>query len=82
MNTITRAKAENAQGEQIVNIANDEVRKQRILNDPSIAKISDKGELRRDKFGTKFIQYRDGSYEIVQDKQGNFIHKEQRERKE
>lgn len=78
--TIDRASKEQASGEKIIDIANDEARKQRVIADPTISKISQKGELRKDKYGTKFIQYPDGSYELVQDKEGNFTHKESRKK--
>lgn len=80
INTINRAKVENAQGEQIVNIANDEIRKQRLKDDSTITSLPAKGQLRRDKYGTEFIQYPDGSYERVMSPTGDFVHKELRKR--
>ncbi|MFA5350256.1 MAG: hypothetical protein WC357_02860 [Candidatus Omnitrophota bacterium] len=82
MNTINRTKAENAQGEQIVNIANDEIRKQRIKDNPVISTLPAKGRLLIDRYGNKAIVYPDGSYEEVMSKTGEFKHKEQRKRQQ
>jgi len=82
INTINRAKAENAQGEQILNIANDEIRKQRIKDNPVIATLPVKGRLFVDKYGNRAIVYPDGSYEEVMSKTGEFKHKEQRKRQQ
>jgi len=82
MNTISRVKAENAQGEQIVNVANDEIRKQRIKDNPVISTIPAKGRLLVDRYGNKAIVYPDGSYEEVMSKTGEFKHKEQRKRQQ
>jgi len=81
MNTITRTKAENAQGEQILNIANDEVRLQRLKDNPEIARLPKKGKKHRDAYGNEAIVYPDGTYEDVMISTGEFIHKEQRIRK-
>jgi hypothetical protein len=82
MSTVGRAKAENAQGEQILNIANDEIRKQRIKDNPVIATLPAKGRLLMDRYGNKAIVYPDGSYEEVMSKTGEFKHKEQRKREQ
>lgn len=82
INTITRAKAENAQGEQILNIVNDEIRKQRLIDNPEIARLPEKGKLCRDRYGNTAIVYPDGSYEEVMASTGEFIHKEQRTKKQ
>jgi hypothetical protein len=81
MNTIKRAKAENAQGEQVIQIAHDEIRKQRLQDNPDITAFPAKGKLCYDKFGNKAIVYPDGSFEEVMNKAGDFTHKEQREKK-
>jgi len=81
MNTIKRAKTENAQGEQVIQIAHDEIRKQRLQDNPDITAFPKKGKLCYDKFGNKAIVYPDGSFEEVMSKAGDFTHKEQREKK-
>ena len=82
INTVGRAKAENAQGEQILNIANDEIRKQRIKDNPIIGTLPAKGRILVDRYGNKAIVYPDGSYEEVMSKTGEFKHKEQRKREQ
>jgi hypothetical protein len=82
MNTVSRAKSENAQGEQILNITNDEIRKQRIKDNPVIATLPAKGRLLMDRYGNKAMVYPDGSYEEVMSKTGEFKHKEQRKRQQ
>ena len=79
ISTISRAKAENAQGEQVIQIAHDEIRKQRLQDNPDITAFPKTGKLCYDKFGNKAIVYPDGSYEEVMSKSGDFKHKEQRE---
>ena len=80
MNTIKRIKAEAAQGEQIVDIATDETRKQRIKDNTEISRTSKNGSLCKDKYGNKAIVYPDGIFEEVQSATGDFIHKQQRKK--
>jgi hypothetical protein len=82
INAVSRVKAENAQGEQIINIANDEIRKQRVKDNPVISTLPAKGRLLVDRYGNKAIVYPDGSYEEVMSKTGEFKHKEQRKRQQ
>lgn len=80
-NIIERVEKEKAQGEQIINIATDEIRKQRLRDNPSFAALSKNGQLHEDKFGNKAIVYPDGTYEEVMAKSGEFVHKEARKKR-
>lgn len=80
-NIINRIQQENVQDEQIVNIANDEIRKQNLKDNNWMSTLPEKGKLCRDKYGNTAIIYPDGSYEEVMAGTGEFIHKEQRTKK-
>ena len=81
-NIIERAQKENAQGEQVIAIANDEVRKQRIRDNPWITTVHKNGKLSEDKYRNKAIIYPDGTFEeVMAGKSGEFIHKESRKKK-
>ena len=80
-NIIERAQKENAQGETIISLANDEIRKQRIRDNPWIVTTTKNGQLSEDKYGNKAMVYPDGSYEEVMAKSGEFIHREVRKKK-
>lgn len=79
---VDRAQKENAQEEQILQIATDTVRKQILIDNPAIARLPEKGFLCRDKFGNTAIVYPDGTYEEVMKSTGEFKHKEQRKKEE
>lgn len=79
---IDRVERENAQGEQIIVIAKDENRKQILKDRPDFSNLPEGGHLHYDKYGNKAIIYPDGTYEEVQAKTGEFVHKEQRKKKE
>ena len=81
-NVIDRIRKENLQGEQIIEVAKDEVRKQILIDKPEIVRLPKTGYLHRDKFGNTAIVYPDGTYEEVMKSTGEFKHKEQRKRKE
>ena len=81
-NIINRIQKENAQGEPMLNIANDEIRQQLLKDNSSFSSLPIKGKLHRDKYGNTAIIYPDGKYEEVMSVTGDFKHKEQRTKKQ
>jgi hypothetical protein len=78
---IKRITSENVSGEQIMSVATDEVRKQRLIDNPTMASLPKEGTLHVDRFGNKAIVYPDGTYKEVMSGEGDYIHKEQRVKK-
>ena len=81
---IKRFKNEKTPDEAMLNVVNDEVRKQRLIDNPSFSQLPEEGHLFVDRFGNKAIVYPDGTYEEVMDAEGNVKSKkpgEKRERK-
>lgn len=78
---INRITKENVSGEQIMTVATDEVRKQRLIDFPWMASLPKEGELHYDRFGNKSILYPDGTYKEVMSGEGDYVHKEQRVKK-
>lgn len=64
INTIKRMQTEKAEGEKIIGIAKDEIRKQRLKENPVIGTFPEKGQLMIDANGNKSIVYPDGREEI------------------
>jgi hypothetical protein len=78
---IKRITSENVSGEQIMSVATDEVRKQRLIDNPTMSSLPKEGTLHVDRFGNKAIVYPDGTYKEVMSGEGDYIHKEQRVKK-
>ena len=66
VNTITRAKGENATNEQLGKIVVEETSKQRKRENPEIHLIAEKGEIQIDAQGNKARVFPDGTYEEIQ----------------
>jgi hypothetical protein len=81
MSMMKRITSENVSGEQIMSVATDEVRKQRLIDNPTMASLPKEGTLHVDRFGNKAIVYPDGTYKEVMSGEGDYIHKEQRVKK-
>ena len=75
---IKRITAENVSGEQIMSVATDEVRKQRLIDFPFLASLPKEGMLHVDRFGNKSILYPTGEKKNVMSGKGDYVHKEKR----
>lgn len=79
---IKRLKNENTKDEDILPVVNDEIRKQRLEENPGISKFSKDGQLCVDRFGNKALVYPDGTYSPVMSAAGDFVHKEPGKKRE
>lgn len=65
LNTLRRIQKENVEGEKVLDIANDEIRKQNLKDRPDMKNVSEDGQEWRDPDGNKAMVYPDGRVEEI-----------------